>query len=189
MLVTVGRGQLAVVEWHELLVPHDTGRVHAVRIAVDRGGRGAFVARGQVADVGAVLDRPVGSGLTGGSAQVQPRLAVGSWSVVRHASVRGGHVSVSAAGARVVLVVLRVVRVVVRGHTVLGWTHVWSALRAVDLGESVDVLQLRSSEMSVVSASSASALTVAASTTSVFAVVAASSVLAAAATATSAVAE
>ena len=44
LVMTVGRGQLTVVEWHELLIPHHTTVHSAVMVAVDGRGWGAFVA-------------------------------------------------------------------------------------------------------------------------------------------------
>jgi hypothetical protein len=166
LVVAVGRGQLTIVELHKLLIPHDAS-VHAVSVvvAVDRGSGSTFVRRGELTNVGAIVNGPVGSGLTTRSSEMEPRLAIGSRGVVRHSSVGRGHVSVSTVGVGVLVRV----GVMTLGHTVLWWTHVRSSLRSIDFSERIDVLQLRSSEVSVVSTSSSSVFsetTSAATTTS-----------------------
>lgn len=155
--MTVRRGELTVVEGHELLVPHDAA-VHSVRVAVDRGRGGSFVARRQLADVGAIVNRPVGCRLTGGTSEVKPRLAVGTGSVVRHASVGRRHVPTWVVG----------VVSVSRGHAILRRAHVRTTLRAVDFGEGVDVLQLRSAQVSVVASAATSTFSETTSSPTVF---------------------
>lgn len=161
-VMTVGRGELTVVEWHKLLIPHDTS-FHAisVMVAMYRWSGGAFIRRGELPNVGSIVDWPVGSGLSTGSSKVEPRLPIGSRGVVRHSSVGRSHVSMSVSVTAAVVGV----RVVALWHTVLRWTHVWASLRSIDFGKSIDVLQLRSSKVSVVSTSSTSVLSESTSST------------------------
>lgn len=121
---------------------------------------------------------PVGGGTTGGSAEVKPRLAVGAWSVVCHACVRGhrfseltGMTSWSALTTWTAWTSVGVngtvaVTVVALSHVVVTVRDV-RTLRAVHLGEGVDVLKLGSTEVALVAAnwgSSSSESTTTAST-------------------------
>lgn len=150
---------MTVVELHELLIPHDSIVCTRV-IAVNRLSGGAFVRRRQLTNVGAFMHWPVGGGLTTRSSKVEPRLTIRSGSVVRHSSVGWVHVSTVS-----IVLMLGWVRVVSLGHTILRWTHVWTSLRSVDFSQCVDVLKLRSSEVSVVSTSSTSIISESTSST------------------------
>lgn len=121
---------------------------------------------------------PVWRGSTGRSAEVKPRLAVGTGSVVSYPSV-GGHClseltgvtastarSAGTTGTSVGMAGTRAVAVTSGRHVVVAVLDV-RTLRAVNLGKSVDVLQLRSAEVSLVAAdlgSSASESTATSST-------------------------
>lgn len=87
-------------------------------------------------------------------------MTIRSGSMVRHSSVGWVHMSTVS-----IVLMLGWVRVVSLGHTVLGWTHVWTSLRSVDFSQCVDVLKLRSSEVSVVSTSSTSIISESTSST------------------------
>ena len=102
-------------------------------------------------DVGAFMNWPVGGGLTSRSSKVEPWLTIRSWGMVRHSSVGWVHMSTVS-----IVLMLGWVGVVSLRHTILGWAHVWTSLRSVDFSQCVDVLKLRSSEVSVVSTSSTS---------------------------------
>jgi hypothetical protein len=150
---------LTVVEWHELLIPHDS--IVCTRVIAVNGWSGCtFIRRRQLTNVGAFVNWPVGGGLTTRSSKVEPWLTIRSGSMVRHSSVGWVHMSTVS-----IVLMLGWVRVVSLGHTVLGWTHVWTSLRSVDFSQCVDVLKLRSSEVSVVSTSSTSIISESTSST------------------------
>ena len=106
------------------------------------------------------MDWPVGGGLSTRSSEVEPWLTIRSGGMVRHSSVGWVHVTTMS-----VVLMLGWVRVVSLRHTILRWTHVWTTLRSVDFSQCVDVLKLRSSEVSVVSTSSTSIISESTSST------------------------
>jgi hypothetical protein len=150
---------LTVVEWHELLIPHDS--IVCTRVIAVNGWSGCtFIRRRQLTNVGTFVNWPVGGGLTTRSSKVEPRLTIRSRGMVRHSSVSWVHVTTMS-----IVLMLGRVGVVSLRHTVLGWTHVWTSLRSVDFSQCVDVLKLRSSEVSVVPTSSTSIISESTSST------------------------
>lgn len=164
-----------LVEWHELLVvrPHawTAGRggswdgigqhlmfTHASRergstwvsvlLEVTTGRKGGHT-------IGRACDVPVGRWATSWSSEVQPWLAVGTRSVVCDAIVGRAHVTVASD-----LTWVGTCMGVLGVHTVC-WVvgRDERSLRAVDLGKCVDVLQLRSSQVSLVSLATTSVST------------------------------
>jgi hypothetical protein len=141
---------LTVVELHELLIPHDS--IVGTGVITVNGWSGCtFIGRRQLTNVGAFMNWPVGGGLSTRSSKVKPWLTIRSRGMVRHSSVGWVHMSTMS-----VVLMLRRVGVMSLRHTILGWAHVWTSLRSVDFSQCVDVLKLRSSEVSVVSTSSTS---------------------------------
>ena len=150
---------MTVVEWHELLIPHDS-IVRTGVIAVNGWSGCTFIRRRQLTNVGAFMNWPVGGRLSTRSSKVEPWLTIRSGGMVRHSSVSWVHMSTVS-----IVLMLGWVGVVSLRHTILGWTHVWTSLRSVDFSQGVDVLKLRSSEVSVVSTSSTSIISESTSST------------------------
>ena len=116
------------------------------------------------------LDVPVGRRTAVRASKMEPGLTVGSRRVVRQASVRRGHGVARIRVAKLPWAGVHAVRPTRRSDE-------GSTLTSIDLGESIDVLQLRASKVTVEVAATVASSTTVAATTAAAAVVRQRSVL------------